>query len=137
MASGDGAEGRTPMSSMISVEEALNRVLASAETPLEEERVSLQDAYGRVLACDLKALRPQPPFPNSAMDGYAIRSADTASAPTTLTVVGESAAGRAFEGALGPGDAVRIFTGAPIPNGADSVVIQEDATREGDRIRLS
>jgi molybdopterin molybdotransferase len=125
------------MSSMISVEEALKRVLASAETPLEEEKVALQVAYGRVLAHDLKALRTQPPFPNSAMDGYAIRSADAASAPVTLKVVGESAAGRAFEGAVGPGEAVRIFTGAPMPEGADTIVIQEDVSREGERIHLS
>jgi molybdopterin molybdotransferase len=125
------------MSAMISVEEALKRVLASAETPLEEEKVALQAAYGRVLAHDLKALRTQPPFPNSAMDGYAIRSADAASAATTLTMVGESAAGRAFEGAVGPGEAVRIFTGAPMPDGADTIVIQEDVSREGERIRLS
>ncbi len=63
------------MSAMISVEEALKRVLASAKTPLEEEKVALQAAYGRVLAYDLKALRTQPPFPNSAMDGYALRAA--------------------------------------------------------------
>jgi molybdopterin molybdotransferase len=125
------------MSAMISVEEALRRVLASAETPLEEEKVALQAAYGRVLAHDLRALRTQPPFPNSAMDGYAMRSADTASAPATLSVVGESAAGRAFEGAAGPGEAVRIFTGAPMPDGADTIVIQEDVSREGERIRLS
>jgi molybdopterin molybdotransferase len=125
------------MSSMISVEEALKRVLASAETPLEEETVALQAGYGRVLAHDLKALRTQPPFPNSAMDGYAIRSADAASAATTLTMVGESAAGRAFEGAVGPGEAVRIFTGAPMPDGADTIVIQEDVQREGKCIRLS
>jgi molybdopterin molybdotransferase len=125
------------MSSMISVEEALKRVLASAEAPLEEETVALQAGYGRVLAHDLKALRTQPPFPNSAMDGYAIRSADAASAATTLTMVGESAAGRAFEGAVGPGEAVRIFTGAPMPDGADTIVIQEDVQREGKCIRLS
>jgi molybdopterin molybdotransferase len=125
------------MSSMISVEEALKRVLASAEAPLEEETVALQAGYGRVLAHDLKALRTQPPFPNSAMDGYAIRSADAASAATTLTMVGESAAGRAFEGAVGPGEAVRIFTGAPMPDGADTIVIQEDVQREGECIRLS
>ncbi len=112
-------------------------MLASAETPLEEERVALQEAYGRVLAHDLKALRTQPPFPNSAMDGYALRSADAASAPATLTVVGESAAGRAFEGVVGAGEAVRIFTGAPMPDGADTIVIQEDVSREGDHIRLS
>ncbi len=125
------------MSAMITVEEALARVLASAETPLEEEQVALASAYGRVLAEDLKALRTQPPFPNSAMDGYALRSADTATTPATLTVVGESAAGRAFEGAVRLGEAVRIFTGAPMPDGADAVVIQEDVSREGDRIRLS
>jgi molybdopterin molybdotransferase len=125
------------MSPMITVEEALKRVLASAETPLAEENVALEAAYGRVLARDLKALRTQPPFSNSAMDGYALRAADTASPPAILTVVGESAAGRAFEGALGPGEAVRIFTGAPMPDGADAIAIQEDVSREGDRIRLS
>jgi molybdopterin molybdotransferase len=125
------------MSSMITVEEALARVLASAETPLEEEKVALESAYGRVLARDLKALRTQPPFSNSAMDGYAVRAADTASPPATLIVVGESAAGRAFEGAIGPGEAVRIFTGAPMPDGADAIVIQEDVQREGERIRVS
>ena len=107
------------VSSMITVEEALRRVLASAETPLEEEKVALDKAYGRVLARDLKALRTQPPFANSAMDGYALRAVDTASPPATLTVIGEFAAGRAFAGALGPGEAVRIFTGAPMPDGAD------------------
>jgi molybdopterin molybdotransferase len=126
------------MSSMITVEEALKRVLASAEeTPLEEEKVALEGGYGRVLARDLKALRTQPPFSNSAMDGYALRAADTASPPAILTVVGESAAGRAFDRAIDPGEAVRIFTGAPIPDGADAIAIQEDVNREGDRIRLS
>ena len=124
------------MSPMITVEEALKRVLASAKTPLDEEKVALEAAYGRVLARDLKALRTQPPFPNSAMDGYALRAGD-ATAPATLMVVGESAAGRAFEGAVGPGEAVRIFTGAPMPDGADAIVIQEDVSREGERIRLS
>ena len=86
-------------SPMITVEEALRRVLASAETPLGEEKVALEKAYGRVLASDVKALRTQPPFPNSAMDGYALRAADTASPPATLNVIGEFAAGRAFAGA--------------------------------------
>ena len=125
------------MSGMIAVEEALRRVLASAETPLEEEQVAISSAHGRVLARDLKSLRTQPPFANSAMDGYALRAADTASPPATLAVIGESAAGRAFGGAVGQGQAVRIFTGAPIPSGADAVVIQEDVSREGERIRLS
>ena len=124
------------MKPMITVEEALERVLASAEA-LEEEKVSLDQAFGRVLARDLKALRTQPPFSNSAMDGYALRAADTASPPATLKVVGESAAGRAFQGAVGPDEAVRIFTGAPMPDGADAVVIQEDVKREDERILLS
>ena len=125
------------MNAMMTVEEALARVIASGAPPLEEETVALEQAYGRVLVRDLKALRTQPPFPNSAMDGYALRAADTTPAPASLTVIGESAAGRAFEGAVGPGEAVRIFTGAPMPNGADSIVIQEDVEREDKRIRLS
>jgi molybdopterin molybdotransferase len=112
-------------------------VLASAETPLEEESVVLDAAYDRVLARDIEALRVQPPFANSAMDGYAVRAADTLAAPLSLTVIGESAAGRAFKGALGPGEAVRIFTGAPMPEGADAIVMQEDARRDGDRISLA
>ena len=125
------------MNAMMTVEEALARVIASGAPPLEEETVALEQAYGRVLARDLKALRTQPPFPNSAMDGYALRAADTTPAPATLTVIGESAAGRAFEGDVGPGEAVRIFTGAPMPAGADSIVIQEDVEREEKGIRLS
>ena len=125
------------MSGMISVEEALERVLASAEAPLEEERVALAAAHGRVLARNLAALRTQPPFANSAMDGYALRAADASGPPSTLTVIGESAAGRAFGGVLGQGQAVRIFTGAPMPEGADAIVVQEDVRRDGDRIELS
>ncbi len=126
------------MNAMITVEEALARVLASAEAPLDEEKVAIAASYGRVLAHNLMALRTQPPFPNSAMDGYALRAADTAAAPLALTVIGESSAGRAFKGALGPGEAVRIFTGAPMPEGADAIVIQEDVQRDGERrIRLS
>src|ERR1700689_5619542 len=125
------------MKAMMTVEEALARVIASGAPPLDEEKVALESGYGRVLVRDLGALRTQPPFPNSAMGGYALRAADTAPAPTTLTVIGESAAGRAFEGAVGPGEAVRIFTGAPMPTGADSIVLQEDVEREENRIRLS
>ena len=124
------------MSGMISVEDALARVLASAEAPLDEEQVALEAAHGRVLARDLAALRTQPPFANSAMDGYALRAADTALASTSLTVIGESAAGRAFSGAVGPSQAIRIFTGAPMPEGADAIVVQEEVRREGDRIAL-
>jgi len=125
------------MSGMITVEEALARVLASAATPLDEERVALEAAHGRVLARELKALRTQPPFSNSAMDGYALRAADAAQPTATLTVIGESAAGRAFGGVVGKGQAIRIFTGAPMPEGADAIVIQEDVRREGDRIAIA
>jgi molybdopterin molybdotransferase len=124
------------VSGMISVEDALARVLASAEAPLDEEQVALEAAHGRVLARDLAALRTQPPFANSAMDGYALRAADTLDASTSLTVIGESAAGRAFSGAVGPSQAIRIFTGAPMPEGADAIVVQEEVRREGDRIAL-
>ncbi len=125
------------MSGMITVEEALARVLASVKSPLDEERIALEAAHGRMLARDLAALRTQPPFPNSAMDGYALRAADAAPAPAVLTVVGELAAGRAFEGAIRPGEAARIFTGAPLPEGADAIVIQEDVRREGASITLT
>ena len=125
------------MSGMITVEEALARVLASAKPPLDEERVALDEACGRVLTRDLSALRTQPPFPNSAMDGYALRAADGLPAPAALTVIGESAAGRAFEGAIGRGEAVRIFTGAPMPAGADAIAMQEDVRKEGERACLS
>jgi molybdopterin molybdotransferase len=98
---------------------------------LPEEWVSLAEAFGRTLSRDLVAARTQPPFANSAMDGYAVRASDVAGAPVSLQLIGESAAGRAFAGAIGAGEAVRIFTGAPIPEGADTIVIQEDTQREG------
>src|SRR5271167_3714094 len=119
---------------LISVAEALSRVLAAADEPLSEERVALEEAFGRTLSRDLIATRTQPPFANSAMDGYALRAADVKEPPASLKLIGESAAGRAFAGAVGAGDAVRIFTGAPIPEGADTIVIQEDARREGEHI---
>src|ERR1700723_2993387 len=119
------------MNAMMTVEEALARVIASGAPPLEEEKVPLELGYGRVLVRDLKALRTQPPFPNSAMDGYALRAADTAPTPATLTVIGESAAGRAFEGSVGPGEAVRIFTGAPMPAGARFLLAPGEILRAG------
>ena len=125
------------VSGLITVEDALSRVLASAPTPLEEEQVALEAAHGRVLARDLAARRTQPPFANSAMDGYAVRAPDLAAAATTLAVIGESAAGRAFDGVVGPGQAIRIFTGAPMPEGADAIVVQEEVQREGDRVALA
>src|ERR1700722_8113367 len=117
---------------MISVAEALARVLASARKPVGRESVTIEAALGRTLASDLCALRTQPPFANSAMDGYALRAADTARLPARLRIIGESAAGRAFAGTVGANEAVRIFTGAPMPEGADTVLIQENAERDGD-----
>lgn len=119
---------------MISVEEALAACLALVQ-PVGTERVGLTEASGRVLAQDVIALRDQPPFAASAMDGYALRLADRV-AGARLSVVGEAPAGRAWEGHIGPGQALRIFTGAPMPEGAECVVMQEDVTREGAMIVL-
>ena len=116
---------------LIRVEEALARVLASVAAPTELEEVALAEVFGRTLALDVVSRRVQPPFANSAMDGYALRAADAARAPARLTVVGESAAGRPFAGRLRPGEAARIFTGAPLPEGADAVAMQERTRREG------
>lgn len=115
---------------MISVAEARARILQNLPT-MPSEVVALDRAHGRILAEDFVARVTQPPFDVSAMDGYAVRAADVARVPATLTVVGESAAGGRHEGEVGPGQAVRIFTGAPLPRGADTIVIQED-TEAGD-----
>jgi molybdopterin molybdotransferase len=111
---------------LLSVAEALARVLRGIE-PLEGERVALDAASGRVLAEDLAARLTQPPFDASAMDGYAVRGEDVAALPATLRLIGSSLAGAGFTGRLGQGEAVRIFTGAPVPEGADTIVIQENA----------
>ena len=119
---------------MITVDEALAHCLALAE-PLDSEHVPLAEAAGRVLSRSVAARRDQPPFASSAMDGYAV----TAEAPRTgdrFTVVGEAAAGHGWDGTLHDGEALRIFTGAPLPAGATRVIIQEDVTREGDTITL-
>jgi molybdopterin molybdotransferase len=115
---------------LLSVADALARVLDGV-APLPAEEVALADAHRRVLAADLNALRTQPPADVSAMDGYAVRSADVAQAPARLRVIGEVAAGRPFDGAIRPGEAARIFTGGVLPTGADTVVIQERTEREG------
>jgi molybdopterin molybdotransferase len=122
--------------SLLPVEEALRRVLASVAEPVPAENVPIEAGFGRTLAGDLAALRTQPPFAASAMDGYAVRAADVTSPPVTLRVIGASVAGRGFRSRLGPGDAVRVFTGAPMPEGSDAVVIQEDARAEGDSVTL-
>lgn len=114
------------MAAMLTVAEALDRVLAGA-TPLANETVPLGAARNRVLAADLTARRTQPPFAVSAMDGYAVRAAD-AVAGAVLTQVATIAAGHAFTGRIGAGETARIFTGAPVPDGADAVVMQEHVT---------
>ncbi len=119
---------------MISVAEALEHVLALAG-PVGTEEVALADAAGRVLARPVAAGRDQPPFAASAMDGYALDGA-AAHPGATLRVIGEAGAGHGFAGRVGPGEAVRIFTGAPLPEGTDRVVIQEDVTRTGETITL-
>ncbi len=100
------------------------------------EQVPLSHASGRVLARDLKAGRDQPPFAASAMDGYAVVGADVARVPARLKVIGEAPAGRAFAGRVKPGQAVRIFTGAPLPKGSDTVVIQEDCRAEAGHVAV-
>lgn len=120
---------------MISVEEAVERIAAAAK-PLEGEEVALADAHGRVLARDAIARRDQPPAPVSAMDGYAVRIADAARAPVTLRIIGAAPAGHPFAGSVGEGEAVRIFTGGVVPDGADAIAIQEDAKTAGDRVTL-
>ena len=120
---------------LLSVANALARVLEHAE-PLAAEEAPLAEAAGRVLAYPLKARRTQPPADVSAMDGYAVRAADVADAPVHLKVIGEVAAGKPFARALGPGEAARIFTGGVIPYGADTIVIQEHARRDGDDMQV-
>lgn len=117
---------------LLTVEAARAAMLALCP-PLGTERVSLGEALGRVLAEDVVATRDQPPFAASAMDGWAMRAADGAGA---RRIVGESAAGHGFAGSVGPGEAVRIFTGAAVPDGADTVVVQEDARRDGDTVMI-
>ncbi|MEM9765849.1 MAG: molybdopterin molybdenumtransferase MoeA, partial [Pseudomonadota bacterium] len=120
---------------MLSVEDARARVLALV-APLGHEAVPLADAAGRTLAADAVAKRAQPPFAASAMDGYAVRAAE-ATAGAVLAVAGEAAAGRRAPLALPPAAAIRIFTGAPLPEGADSILIQENAARVGDSITVA
>jgi molybdopterin molybdotransferase len=119
---------------MISVAEALEQLFALA-SPMDIEEVPLRQAAGRILAADVIAQRTQPPFDASSMDGYAMRRAEV-EPDAMFKVVGEAAAGRGFEGRVGPGQCLRIFTGAPVPEGLDRVVIQEDVTRKGDLVTL-
>jgi molybdopterin molybdotransferase len=121
---------------LMPVADALAAILAGAE-PLAEEMVALDAAYHRTLARDVAAKRTQPPQAMSAMDGYAVRAADAARINARLKVIGEVAAGRPFDRALGVGEAARIFTGGVIPEGADAVVIQEDTVVDGTSITIT
>ena len=121
---------------LMPVADALAAILAGAE-PMPEEMVALEAAHHRVLARDVAARRTQPPQAMSAMDGYAVRAADAAKVQTRLKVIGEVAAGRPFDRAIGPGEAARIFTGGVIPDGADAVVIQEDTIADGNSITIT
>ena len=117
---------------MISVAEAQALCLDPLSS-LGTEQVPIEDAANRTLSTAAKAHRPQPPFAASAMDGYAVLD----NGGKTYAVIGEAAAGHAWDGTIGPGQALRIFTGAPIPDGATRVIIQEDVTRDGDQITLN
>ena len=117
---------------LLPVDDARARMLAEI-TPRPAETVPLAQSIGRVLAEDVAAVRDQPPFAASAMDGWAVRAADT---PGALRIVGESAAGHGYPGKVGPGEAVRIFTGAAVPDGCDAMVIQEEARRDGEAVSV-
>lgn len=117
---------------LLTVDDARARMLETIPT-LPAEAVAISEGIGRVLAEDVRAIRDQPPFAASAMDGWAVGSADT---PGRLRIVGESAAGHGYGGSVGTGEAARIFTGAAVPRGCDAIVIQEDADRDGDHVRV-
>lgn len=121
--------------SLVPVDEALRRILDGVD-PLGGESVPLAQAHGRVLAGDLEALRQQPPFPASAMDGYAVRHSDAETPGTSLRLIGESVAGRGFHEPMPQGACVRIFTGAPVPDGADTILIQENAEQADNTVTV-
>jgi molybdopterin molybdotransferase len=121
---------------LLPVADALSRILSGVK-PLATEKINLADAFGCVLATTVKAKRAQPPFAASAMDGYAVKHSDIAITPVTLKLIGTSAAGHAFRGKLVKGTAVRILTGAPVPAGADTVVIQENTSVDGSFLRVN
>ena len=122
-------------SDLLPVADAQRRILDAVRV-LPPEQVSVAAALGRVLAEDVAARRSQPPMPVSAMDGYAVRAADVETLPASLKVIGYAPAGHAYDGAVGPGEAVRIFTGAPVPDGADTIVIQENTEQDGETVRV-
>lgn len=121
---------------MISVDEAVHRI-TSAFSVLDSESVPLAGAAGRILSSDIRARQSQPPAAVSSMDGYAVRAADATKPGATLHVVGSAPAGHPFSGSMEPGQAVRIFTGAVVPEGSNAIVIQEDTVAEGDKVTLN
>ncbi|HHJ15004.1 MAG TPA: molybdopterin molybdenumtransferase MoeA [Gammaproteobacteria bacterium] len=125
-----------PSQKLLSVEQGRQRILDAVSCIGQPEQASLREALDRILAQDVVSNVDVPPFANSAMDGYALRHGDCADGEIELRVMGESFAGHPFAGQLGPGECVRIMTGAPVPPGADSVLMQEQVQREGDRIRF-
>lgn len=120
---------------LLSVDEALARILDGVQ-PTGVERVPLFHAAHRILAENVRATLTQPPFDASAMDGYAVRAADVAMLPATLTLIGEARAGEGFSGSVRAGQCARIFTGAPVPEGADAIVIQENTKPDGSRVTV-
>ena len=120
---------------LLPVADAQQRIV-EALSPLPGELISLSSGLGRVLVEDVVSRRSQPPMAVSAMDGYAVRAVDVATLPADLAVVGYAPAGHAFDGSVGPGEAVRIFTGAPLPDGADTIVIQENTEQTGETVRV-
>lgn len=125
---------------MLQIEEAQAMLTEQVRKIEQTERVPLADALGRVLAEDVTAERDQPPFPRSPLDGYAVRAADVAGAskenPAVLHVIGRIYAGYVFDGIVGEGQAVRLMTGAPIPEGADAIIRQEDTFAENDTVQI-
>ncbi|WP_169569174.1 gephyrin-like molybdotransferase Glp [Sneathiella limimaris] len=120
---------------MISVDEARSNILKTIK-PVATETVSIADAVGRVLAEQVRARRTQPPQDLSAMDGYAVKAEDVQAVPVELTVIGEAAAGGHYAGTVSKGEAVRIFTGAPLPAGTDTIIIQEDTERTENKVLI-
>lgn len=122
--------------SLLPVADALARILDGVQ-PVSSQDVPLAQAVDRVLGQDVAATRTQPPAPVSAMDGYAVRASDVVRAPAALSVIGTAPAGHLFNGRVEPGQAVRIFTGGVMPEGADTVVIQENTEAHGDQVRIN
>ena len=122
-------------SGMLAVDDALNSVLSEINK-LNYEEISISQSRDRILATDLISRVTQPPTAVSAMDGYAVRVEDLDIIPTTLALIGESAAGRSFKGEIQPGQTVRIFTGAAVPDNANAIIIQENAEKLGNKIKI-